>query len=228
MQADNGEHSFLVLLDLTAAFGTIDHSVLVECLNTWDGILGSTFHWLSSYQSNRKCQVVIENFMSSTAPILSGVLQGSILGPILFSVCMLPLGNLISQFNCISHHCYADDMQLYVSFKHNDIANFSILHDCLTAIKDWMSPTFLQLNSDKTEIIFIGPNKLIPELNPSISPLAANLKPSSGNLGVIFDHNLHLDSHINKLTQSCFFQFRNISKIKTMLSTRYLELLINT
>ena len=85
---------------------------------------------------------------------------------------MLPLGNLISQFNYISHHCYADDMQLYFSFKCNDIANISILHDCLTAIKDWMSLNFLQLNSDKTKVLFFGPNKLIPELNPSISPLA--------------------------------------------------------
>ena len=117
--------------------------------------------------------------MSSTAPIVCGV---PILGPTFFSLYMLPLGNLISQFNCISHHCYADDRQL---------DNISILHDCLTAIKDWMSLNFLQLNPDKTKVLFFGPNKLIPELNPSISPLAANLKPSPRNLDVIFDHNLH-------------------------------------
>ena len=177
---------------LTAAFHTINHSILVERLNKWVGILGSTLNWFSSYLLNRKCHVVIDNFMSSTA--LCGVLQGSILGPILFSLYMLPLGNLMSQFNCISHHCCADDLQLYFSFKRNDMANINILHDCLTVIKDWMSLNFLQLNPDKTQVFFFGPSKLIPELYPSIGPLAANLKPSSRNLGLIFDHNMHFDS----------------------------------
>ena len=198
MRADKGEHSALVLLDLTAAFDTTDHSIVVDRLNKWVGISGSALNWFSSYLSNRKCQVVIDNFMSSTAPILCAVPQGSTLGPILFSLHMLALGNLISQFNCISHHCYADDLQLYFSFKHNDMASISNLHDCMTAIKDWMSLNFLQLNPDKTKVLFFGPNNLIPPLGPSIGPLATNLKPSSRNLGVIFDHNLHFDSHINK------------------------------
>ena len=151
MRADNGEHSVLVLLDLTATFDTIDHSIVVKRLKKWVGISGSALNWFSSYLSNRKCQVVIDNFMSTTAPILCEVLQGSILGPILFSLYMLPLVNPISQFNYISHHCYADDMQLYFSFKPNDIANISILHDCLTAVKGWMSLNFLQLKTDKTQ-----------------------------------------------------------------------------
>ena len=105
---------------------------MVYSLNKWVSILGSALNWFSFYISDRKCQVLIDNFMSSSAPILCGVLQGSILGPILFSLYMLPLGNLISQFNCISRHCYVDDLQLYFSFKHNNMANISTLHDCMT------------------------------------------------------------------------------------------------
>ena len=86
------------------------------------------------------------------------------------------------------------------------------------------SLSFLQLNSDKNEVHFIGPSKLISELNLSVGPVAADLNPSSRN----FDHNLHFDSHINKLVQSCFFHLRNISKFKAMLSTRHLELLMHT
>lgn len=62
---------------------------------------------------------------------------------------MLPLGNLVSQFNCISHHCYADDMQLYLLVKPNNMGNIGTLH-CLATIEEWMTLNFLQLNSDKT------------------------------------------------------------------------------
>lgn len=80
--ADNDEHSILVLLDLTSSFDITETSFLTEHLNKCVGIVGAALNCLSSYLSNRKFQVVIDNFVSSAAPMLCGVLQGSICGPI--------------------------------------------------------------------------------------------------------------------------------------------------
>lgn len=83
---------------------------------------------------------------------IESVPHGSILGPILLSLCMPPPAFLIWQFIGISLHCYVDDMQLYISFKSDDLSKLSTLQDCLMATKDWISDIFLQLNTDKTEV----------------------------------------------------------------------------
>ncbi len=127
---------------------------------------------------------------------------------------MLLLGNLVSQFNYISHHFYADDIQLYFSVEPNDMGDIGTLHDCLAAINEWMSLNLLQLTSYKTEALLIGSNKLVTQVPPCICPLATNVKPTSRNLSVIFDPNINFDLHINKLVQTCFFQLWNIAKIK--------------
>ena len=89
------------------------------------------------------------------------------------------LANLVGKFNCISHHCYADDMQLYLSVKPNGMGNIGTLHDCLAAIENWTSLSFLKLNSDKTKVLLFVPNKFVSEMKPCLGPLASNFKTSS-------------------------------------------------
>lgn len=89
------------------------------------------------------------------ASLISGVPQGSILGPILFSSFMLPLGS-IYQKHAISFHCYADDIQMYLPSWKQDRSSTESLLNCLHEVKSWMSLNFLNLNESKTEIIWIG------------------------------------------------------------------------
>ena len=151
-----------------------------------------------------------------------------VLGPVLFPLYMLPLAALINSFEGVSYHSYADDTQLYFSFKPKDTNKLTILRDCLTAINYWMAHNFLQLNASKTEILVIGPESIANTIRLSLGTLASNINNSARNLGVLFDHRMNLESHVKKVTQSCFFHLRNISKIKPILTPKDLEKIIHT
>ena len=90
-----------------------------------------------------------------------------------------------------------------------------------------MSQNFLQLNESKSEIILFGPPSSTISLHSQLGPLAANITPAARNLGVIFDFNLSFNKHISTVVQSCYFQLRNISKIKSFLSPPDLEKVIH-
>ncbi len=157
LASDQGCISLLVLLDLSVAFDTIDHDILVDRLQNYTGIQGQALRWFRSYLSDRYHFVYLNGESSQLSPVEYGVPQGSVLGPLLFSIYMLPLGNIIRKYG-ISFHCYADDTQLYISTRPDETSKLSKLTECVKNVKDWMTNNFLLLNSDKTEILLIGPN----------------------------------------------------------------------
>ncbi len=163
--------SLLVLLDLSAAFDTIDHDILIDRLQNYTGIQGQALRWFRSYLSDRHHFLYLNGEASQLSPVKYGVPQGSVLGPLLFSLYMLPLGNIIRKYG-ISFHCYADDTQLHISTRRDETYKLSKLTECVKNIKDWMTNNFILLNSDKTEILLIGPNNCTQN---------------------ILDHNLQLD-----------------------------------
>uniref|UniRef100_A0A3B5KG70 Reverse transcriptase domain-containing protein n=1 Tax=Takifugu rubripes TaxID=31033 RepID=A0A3B5KG70_TAKRU len=226
--SDHGLVSMLVLLDLSAAFDTVDHSILLHRLEHVIGIKGTALDWFRSYLSDRYQFAHFHGVPSSYSRVSHGVPQGSVLGPILFTLYMLPLGNIIWQHG-INFHCYADDTRLYLSMKPEETEKLVKLQTCLKDIKSWMSSNFLRLNPGKTEVMVFGPEPLRDRLDHIITLDGISLTSSLSvsNLGVTFDQNLSFNSHIKLVSRSAFFHLRNITKIRKLLTRHDAEKLIH-
>ena len=109
----------LTLLDLSAVFNTINHTILFNCLRDWFVVDGTALRWIKSYFTNQKQKVKLGNSFSDAFSLPYGVPQGSVLGPLLFTLYTTPLSNTISSYNGI-HHLYADDTQIYLALDHRN------------------------------------------------------------------------------------------------------------
>uniref|UniRef100_A0A669EGD2 Reverse transcriptase domain-containing protein n=1 Tax=Oreochromis niloticus TaxID=8128 RepID=A0A669EGD2_ORENI len=220
MASDSGLISVLVLLDLSAAFDTVDHNNLLARLEHAVGITGTALQWFVSYLSNRLQFVHVNGESSPHTKVNYGVPQGSVLGQMLFTLYMLPLGSIIRRHS-IHFHCYADDTQLYLSMKPGNTHQLVKLQECLKDIKTWMAANFLLLNSDQTEVIVLGPENLRNMVSKQILTLDGITLASSNavrNLGVIFDQDMSFNAHIKQICKTAFFRLRNISKIRNILT----------
>ena len=224
--ADNKDVSVLLLLDQSAAFDTIDHTILIQRLEHWVGLSGTALSWFCSYLTGRSYSVNLADFESNKHNICSGIPQGSILGPLLFSLYILPLGELISAHG-VNFHFYADDTQLYLSVATDDPCALDPLLTCVSSIKCWMSENFLKLNEDKTEVLIIGSTAQRESIINRLGNLAKESNTSVKNLGVIIDAELNFNTHINHVTKIAFFHLRNIARIRAYLSLNDAKTLIH-
>ena len=125
---DKRNSVFLVLLDLSAAFDTVDHQLLLSRLKNRVRLGGQVLDWVVSYLSSRYQCVSVARSSSEPKPLACGVPQGSVLGPIFFTIHTLPLLDIALKYK-LFFHLYADDTQLYLSFDCNDSTNTNaVLH----------------------------------------------------------------------------------------------------
>ena len=129
----------LCLLDLSAAFDTIDHTIPLHRLKSWFGFTDTVLSWIQSYLSSCSFTVDINGIKSPPSKLLHGVPQGSVLGPLLFILYTTPLSLIISQ-SSVNHKLYADDTQLFLSFSADTFSeDILLLQNTITNISSWMA-----------------------------------------------------------------------------------------
>ena len=194
----------LLLLDLSAAFDTVDHDILLTRLHSKYSISGIALEWFRSYLTNPSQFALIEGCRSQPRELMCGVPQGSVLGPILYVLYTVPLADIL-RFREMQFRFYARDTQLYISFStHNDMEltnSITKIEECLSGIDKLMSVNRLKLNKDKTELLY-----LFSKYNPqqSLPPLRFGtdiIKPSSHarDIDAIFDTTMAMLPHVNNV-----------------------------
>ena len=224
---DEKQISIVVLLDMSKAFDSIRHDILLSKLRSI-GLADSALAWFQSYLCSRKQVVRMGSTLSDPLTLSVGVPQGSILGPVLFT---LYVNDLLSVPKKCKAMGYVDDTKLLLALPHNNIHEaVPDLNSDLRRVAKWCFSNSLLLNADKTKLLVVG----VPQLTraasiPPVVLLGKTIEPSPvvKDLGVWIDSSLNYDEHITKLSSSCLYKLCRINRIKHLLDRRTLITVIN-
>jgi hypothetical protein len=200
---DGGNAAILALLDQSAAFDTIDHSVLLDRLSARFGICGSALDWFSSYLANRSQSVHVFGVTSSPIFLTCGVPQGSVVGPVMFTLYNSPIHD-IAVHHGISDQYYADDAQQHKTFKptvdgvEQRIA-YAALSNCIGETRQWMSANRMKFNESKTDALLVHGYHTPHEHPLMVGDVPIIPSKNVRNLGVIFDSRLTMEPQINSM-----------------------------
>jgi len=218
---NNTNNINLLLLDLSAAFDTIDHETLYQRLHDHFQISDNALLWFRAYLSGCNTRVSINGSMSDPLPLKCGVPQGSVLGPIIFSLYTAPLGDFLSESG-ICYHIYADDTQLYTPVDKNSAI-------AVGSVGNWMAQNKLKLNGDKTELIVFRKAKAeIHNQNLSVSGAIIENSSPVRNLGFLLDEFLSMEDQISKVCKTCNFMLHQIGRVRSTLDKESTKLLVHS
>ena len=224
---DEKRVSLVVLLDMSKAFDSIRHNKLLSKLQSL-GMSDSALAWFKSYVSSRKQVVRIGSALSDPLHLTTGVAQGSILGPVLFT---LYINDLLSVPKKCKTMGYVDDTKLLLALPPSDLkVAIPDFNSDLQAVAKWCLKNSLLINPDKTKLLIVGVPQLTRSLSlPPVILMGKNIKPSAvvKDLGVWVDTAVTFDDHISKLSSSCLYKLRHINRIKHLLDSKTLKLIIN-
>ena len=218
-----GSVTVLTLLDLLAAFDTIDHTILLERLNIYYGISELALGWFKSYLLGRTHSFKVGSTLSHPAALQYGVPQGSVLGPILFSLYTNPISLIIYSPGSINYHFYANDIQLYITLSP---ANFSHsiqkLKNCLNEIQNFMFKNKFYSHRLPKSHKQLLPHFPIDILGNQVSPAQ-----SVRNLSVVVNSNFNFSDHVSQVIKSTRVHARDLYRIRPLLDLKTSVLLAN-
>ena len=217
--------SYVVLLDLSVAFHTIAFSILLDTMQTYLGISGTALCWFRSCVCERTQRVMIRSDSSADFPLRFGAPEGSVLGPVLFTVSTAPL-QILMEKHCVQYHKSADDLQGYVTDSPNlpDARERTVkqLTDFIDNIVAWMISGKLKLNGIKTEfLVLLSPQQLKKYCrSENIAVDGAVIRPVMlvRNLGAHFNIHLSMVSQVSAICRKCNFHLRRIASTRAYIS----------
>ena len=221
---DKPNTGFLVaMLDMSAAFDTVDHAILLERLRSTFGITGTVIQWFESYLSNRTVCVSIDNTLSDQLELDCSLPQGSKLGPRLYSDYTQPLGSLL-RLLLLCYHLYADDSGILKQTSLHPTAQKSAvlaLSNGINQVQTWTTNNKLKLNPTKTEFMVVCSSRnrskvIISELDLGNSAVSSS--NSLKSLGVIIDQSLSMHNHISGIVRHCMYHLNWIRKVRPYLT----------
>ena len=220
--AESGCVTVLVALDLTQDLDTIDHLVFVRRLEHTFGVEGPAFSWAKSYLKRRSCFEKVGNAMSTTLGSYTAVPQGSVLGPLLFSLYVTPLGDVISSFG-VKLHQSADDMQINLAANKDSLSKATLdLAGCTDTVYDGYSTTlWLSTKTSQKWLCSVLPRvgKQKQSASVAVAGVQIVLTDHVKSLGMTFDSHLSFDKHINNICRACYFHIRGLRHVRYAMST---------
>ena len=223
------QFSVLVLLDFSKAFDTIDHNLLLSKLNKKFGFEGCAVQLIKSYLLNRSQYVELDNLRSETVSLSCGVPQGSILGPLLFSLFINDLPSVLTNVN---YHMYADDFQIYSSSTVQDkLALVDLMNQNIASIVAWSKENGLQLNAKKTQSLKVCKKSVLCQLddlpNIVVDTTITEYSDVVKNLGLFMDQHLDFQAHVNHVCKTVHGGLHSLNRLRSSTPLHVREMMFN-